>query len=624
MQPASKAHSEFPEPVRFRSLWYHNFSSLIEDTMHSNRQFRFRIFYLILPILFMPLVGFAGVSRAIQEQYKREYENKAMFLKIPIYSERQMISISGQSFRVDQGIGAPKYKVGDQLRILQIDFAGEEIKIRTSGIAAAGTVELIYRFDTNLQEAFPNRDVFDRALKSTFTEGLKYTEIDDAKRSFVEEQFDQSIKEIASSASISRESVLKNVAPRIPAYQEAQRENDNLRSRVQDISSQLSQAQSENRKLESESKTQQAELSRLKNANTALQEKIENSTLQMSKLGDDLRDAKGNALGYQKELANIQRSLNLKVDTARDLTAQIADLGQALRKLQKENESLSNQVNSLHASLDAQQAANGRLVRDNEGMKADNKKLQNTLTILTSKEDSLAKRYLNLSNEKDRLENFHRSIEALRTRIEDEKTEGGFYSGKANLFLKDVLLGFLSWRIPMYLNHDESGEGEVTFSAESIDYIRLSPEERSLLNTFGDNRKLRVELASDSKTVIVTPSADKASREIRERDHATWQWTIKNEGTRDVPLILIVRLINKNSTEIPIFQRQNTVIASNAVRRIRGYLQPIPLAVGMLLGFLLFGIVGVFRRSKNKSVHSKSSPPPAPSAPQTYIEKKQL
>jgi predicted nuclease with TOPRIM domain len=592
--------------------------------MHSNRTFRFRMFFLILSTILLPLCSFAGVSRAIQEQYKRDYENKVMFLKIPIYAEKQLISISGQSFRADQGTGTPRYKVGDQLRVLQIDFAGEEIKFRMGGITAAGMVEIIFRFDASLQESFPNKDVFDRALKSTLTEGLKYTEIDDAKRSFVEEQFEQSIKEIAGSASISRESVLKNIAPHVPAYQDAQREIENLRNRMQDISSQLSQSQSDNRKLESDSKAQQAELSRLKTANAALQDKIDSSTQQMSRLGDELRDAKGNALGYQKELANIQRSLNLKVDAARDLTAQIADLGQALRRLQKENEAFSNQVNSLHDSLAAQQAANARLMRDNEELKTNGQKLQSMINVLTSKGDSLAKRYLNLSNEKDRLENFYRSVAALRTRIEEEQTEGGFHSGKANVYLKTVLLGSLSWRLPMYLGRDESGEGEVTFSAESIDYIRLSPEERNLLNTFGDPRKLRVELATDSKTVIVTPSTDKVSRLIREREQSTWRWEIKNQGTRDVPLFITARLINKNSSEIPVFQQQATVLASNAVRRIRGYLQPIPLAAGILLGFLLFGIVGVFRRSKQRHNYPKSSISSGRSEPPPYTQQKQL
>ena len=233
------------------------------------------------------------------------------------------------------------------------------------------------------------------------------------------------MQEIAGSASISRESVLKSIAPQVPAYREAQREIDNLKGRLQDVSGQLAQAQAENRKLESETKSQQAELSRLKSANAALQSKIDDSASQISKLGDDLRDAKGSAQGYQRELANLQRSLNLKVDSGRDLAAQIADLGQALRKLQKENETLGSQISSLRANLDSQQAANARLLGNNEELKAGNSKLQATINTLTSKEDSLARQYLDLKREKEKLEDFSSSVAALRTRIEEEKTEGG-------------------------------------------------------------------------------------------------------------------------------------------------------------------------------------------------------
>jgi predicted nuclease with TOPRIM domain len=592
--------------------------------MYFNCNFRLRIFCLALLILSVSISGFAGVSRQIQEQYKREYENKAMFLKIPIYAEKQIISISGRNIKAEQGAGTPRYKVGDQLRVLGVDFSGDEIKFRLSGIATAGLVEIGFRFDAPLQETFPNRDVFDRALQSTLTEGLKYTEIDDAKRSYVEEQFERLIKEIAESASISRESVLKNIAPLVPAYQDAQRENDSLKNRLQDVSSQLSQSQSANRKLEADSKAQQAELSRLKFANAALQEKIDNSTQQMSKLGDELRDVKGNEQGYQKELANIQRSLNLKVDTARDLTAQIAELGQAMRQLQKENGNFANQINSLRASVDSQRAANASLLKDNDELKAGNQKMQSTINTLTSKEDSLARRYINLSNEKEKLEDFYRAVAAIRTRIEEEKTEGGFRYGKANIYLKSVQLGSLTWSIPMYLSHAESEKGEVTFSAESIDYVRISQEERNLLLTLGGKLKVRAELVSSSKTMTATPESDKSSREIGERDHSTWRWTLKSQGSRDASLLITVRLINKNSSEIPVFQQENALAASNAVRQIRGYLQPVPLAIGIVLGFLLFGIVGIFRRSKSKDALSKKSSSSTPPVPPSFPGKKQL
>lgn len=575
--------------------------------MHSDRIRHFGTVCLMLPAFFCALPGFAGVSRAIQEQYKREYENKAMFLKVPVYGEKQFVHISGQAVRVDQGVGAPRFKVGDQIRILAIDFAGDEIKFRMSGIGTPGIFEFGFKFEGSLQEDFPNREAFDRAIQSTLTEGLKYTELEEAKRSFVEDQFEKSVREIAGSASISREAVLTSIAPRVPAYRDAQREIDNLKGRLQDVSGQLAQAQAENRKLENDAKSQQAEVSRLKSANAALQSKIDDSASQISKMGNDLRDVRGSQQGYQRELANLQRSLNLKVDSGRDLAAQIADLGQAIRNLNKENDSLGNQINTLRATLDSQQAANARLLGNNEELKAGNSKLQSTINTLTSKEDSLANQYLALKSEKEKLEELANSVAALRTRIEEEKTEGGMHTGKANVYLKSVLLGSLRWGLPEHLNRNENKTGEVTFSAESIDAIRLSPEERHLLRMLGDKLKMRVELASGSTAVEVTPEADKRYHEIGERDQFSWKWGITNHGAQDARLSIFAGVLNKYSSEITLFRKEEAVSASNAVRQIRGYLQPIPLVAGVILGFLLFGIVGIFRRPPKSA-----APPPAP------------
>jgi predicted nuclease with TOPRIM domain len=582
--------------------------------------YRFRIFCFTLLLSLGAIPGIAGVSRAIQEEYKRDYENKAMFLKIPIYSERQLVYISGQNIRFERGSGAPRYKVGDQLRVLQVDFAGDEIRLRLSGIAAPGLVEIGFKFDSNLPENFPNRDVFERALRSVLTEGLKYTEIEDAKRGFVEAQFERSIQEIAESGSISRDAVLKSVAPLVPAYRDAQRDIETLRDRVQDVSGQLSQAQSENRKLESESKTQQAELARLKSANAALQEKIDSSMTQVSRLGDELRSAKGTAQDYQKELASIQRSLNLKVDAGRDLSTQIADLGQALRKLQKDNGAMVQQTTLLRTSLDAQQAANVRLVKENEDLKASGHSMQSMIETLTSKEDSLASQYLNLKNEKEKLDDFSQAVGSLRTRIAEEKTEGGIYYGKADVYLRNVLLGSLDWSIPAYLNHGQSRNAEASFYAESIDYVRMTPEERHVLRSLGDRLRLRLDLSSGAATMPVTLGDGKPIRETGERDRSTWRWSVNNQGTQDSRLILTARLVNKDFNEIPLLQQEHSIAASNAVRQVRNYLKPIPLAVGVIIGFLLFGIVGIFRRhrtrdvSSNKSsaVRSESPSPPGP------------
>jgi predicted nuclease with TOPRIM domain len=595
-----------------------------EDAMHYNRNCRCLIFGFVFTVLFGASTPFAGVSRSIQEQYRREYENKAMFLKIPIHLEKQLVYVSPQGIRVDPSIGPPRFKVGDQLRILLIDFSGDEIRFRMNGISNPGPVEIIYKFDAGLQEDFPNRDAFEKAIQSTFTEGLKYTEIEDAKRSFVEDQFEQSVKEIAGAASISREAVLKSIAPQVPAYRDAQRDIDNLKSKLQDVSGQLSQSQAENRKLESETKSQQAELSRLKNANAALQSKMDDSASQISKLGDELRDAKGNAQGYQKEIANLQRSLNIRVDTGRDLASQIADLAQAMRKLQKDSDALTAQVNTLRSNLDAQQAANARLLGDNEELKSQNSRMQSTINTLTSKEDSLARQYLTLKQQKEKLEEFSRTLAAIRTRIEEDKTEDGFHTGKANIYVKSVLLGSLTWKVPVRLNHGKTQSSEAVFTAESIDYIRLTPEERGTIRMLGNKLRTRVELTSASASMEVTPESGKADRQIGERDSASWRWNIINNGTQDSRLILTARLINNNSLEIPVFQQEKAVLSSNAVRQLRSLLQPVPLVAGILLGFLLFGIVGIFRRPGKRNAAQRPSATQAPPDPPAYIGRKKL
>lgn len=567
--------------------------------------------------------GFAGVARAIQEQYRQTYQNKAMVLKIPIYAERQVVSISGKTYHLPQGSGLPRYKVGEQLRVLGIDFSGDAIKFRMGGIAAPGMIEIDFKFDAGLQEDFPNSEVFNQALQATLTEGLKYSEIEDAKRAFIEDQFEQSVQNLASSASISRESALKHIAPYVPAYQEARREAEALKGRLQDLAGQLAGAQSENRKLDTQLREQQTELGRLKGSNAALQEKMNSSLTQLSKLGEELRDVKGNAQGYQKELANIQRALNLRVDAGRDLAAQIVDLGQVLKKLQKENETLAQQAHALQASLEAQQAANARLVAANDELKAGGQKMQATIAALTSNKDSLASQYLRMKDDKEKLEDFYRALRFLQTRIVEEKTEDGVRYGKALVFLNKLALGSLEWRLPAAVGHGRDQTAEAAFYAESIDYVRATPEEKQVLRTLGDRLRLRLDVTAAAATLQIAPAEDKPMREIAERDTAQWAWKLTNQGTQDSRILLAARLINRHAQEIPLLQQESLLLTSNPVRQIRQYLQPIPLGAGILLGLLLCGIVGIFRRHKTP----RGLPPPAraeASAPPEHIHKKQL
>jgi predicted nuclease with TOPRIM domain len=560
----------------------------------------------------------AGVSRPIQDKYRRSYEGKALFLRTPVFAERKYVDLSGGSFRFEPDpTGTARFKVGEQVRITGIDFGGEEIRFRISAIAGANLAEVIFRFDSSLKEDFPNSDVFDRALQATFTEGLKYADIEEAKKGYIDDAFERYIRETMTLTSSSREAVMKSAAAHLPAYQDALHDIEGLKGRNQDLSSQLTQAQTENRKMETDLKSQQAEITRLRNTNSALQEKIDSSASQLLRLGDEVRTARGTAQGYQRELSNLQQSLNIRVDTARDLGAQIGELSQAVRKIQRENASLATQNSSLSSNVATLETTRTRLTKQVEDLGASNRQKDDLIASLTSKEDSLGRQFLQMKQAKENLENVVRAAGNLTTKIEEEKVRDGIETARISIYLKDILLGSFVSALPERMNPNEEKPAEAVFSTESIDYVRVSPEERQLLRSLGDRLRVQVQLSSSSPTMSVRPEGEKSVQEVGERDRVTWRWNVANQGTADAPLTLAVALVNRNSDPVPLLRREQLVSSASIVRQVRESLQPIPLAVGAVIGFVLFGIAGVFRRFRDpKASRSRgaSSGPPEPAA----------
>ena len=577
--------------------------------MQSSSKFRTGFLLAMLWMLYNVTPAIAGVSQSIQDQYKKNYENKALFLKIPIYEEKQFIDIKGQVFQAVSGIGSPLYKVGDQLRILQVDFGRDQIKFRLGAIASRAEAEIIFQFDTDLQENFPNRETFDRALQSTFTEGLKYSDIEDAQISFLKEEFDRSVSRMAGAASLNRDFVLEKIAPLIPDYRATRDERDALKAKVQDISTQLTQAQVDKRKLESDLKEQGSELSRMISTNTSLQETITSSESQVSTLDKELRDAQMKVQSFEREIADIKRSLNMEADSNRDLT--------------KNNAELADRIGALQADLAGQKAANMKLTDEIEDKNKETEKLNSTITTLTSNKNSLSSQYVKLKDEKEKLDEFALTVDALGARMIEEKTEDGRYKGKADIYLGDVRLGSVNWSIPSYLNHNASGSGEATFYAESIDYVQVKPEVRRLLRTLGEKLKVRLNLVALSPTMTANSDNGTEPRELGERERSTWNWQLMNKGTQDVSFLLSASLLNSNSREISLFKNEHLVASSNPIRMIRSHLQPIPLAIGVVLGFLLFGIVGIFRRPQKRKTPPKAAPP-GPAEPKHYVSEKKL
>jgi len=560
------------------------------------------ILVLLPTLLLQASLCLAGVSREIQERYRQKYVNRALFLKIPVFSERGYVYIRGRTFASETPpAGTPRFKVSDQVRILAMDFGSDEIKVRFSTIGGAPAAELVFKFDAELQENFPNQQVFDSALDATFTEGLRYDDIEDARRGHAQEQFDRAVDSIAAASGASRESVLQFIAPRLPAYQDAMRDLDILKKRNQDLTLQAERLQSENREMQAELRNQQNETARLRALNSSLQEKADSSTSQLMRAREDLRSAQTERGGYQKELAGLQRLLRLRTDSTRGLAAQIAEITQATQGLQRERDERESQNRTSRADLEKQAAANDKLTRQVDDLNSQLRKNRETITTLTSKEDSLARQYVALKQVKDNLENFKLAAASLKARILEERAEGGMRRGKADVVLADTRLGTLEWRLPEYLAPKATGRAELRFSSESVDFVRVAPSERSILQSLGDRLNLQAALEARTGAMDIKPEQSAPLQAIGERDQAAWHWQVTNQGTEDAWLALDVELINKNADAIPLWRLEQLVISATLVRQARNFLQPIPLALGVLIGFLLFAIVGVFRRAGRRT-----------------------
>jgi hypothetical protein len=170
-------------------------------------------------LLFAEL-GLAGISRTLQDGYRRRYQNKAMFLKVPIFSERHIIPV-GSRLR-HRRPGAPRFRWAIRYASwLSISRQRNQVP-RERFRDGSGRNHIQVRQD--LTRTFQS-SAFDTALGTTFTEGLKYTDLEDAKKGYVEDAFERAVREIASTSGAGR----RRTAPPASAYQDAMRDIENLK-----------------------------------------------------------------------------------------------------------------------------------------------------------------------------------------------------------------------------------------------------------------------------------------------------------------------------------------------------------------------------------------------------------
>lgn len=220
-----------------------------------------------MAVLLMALASAqAGVDKSTQERYKRRYENRTFFLKIPVRGDRQIIAIgSGDETMTLANEGNPlRFKVGDQVSVLNLNFGRNEVRFKIASVETNRQSELVFRFPSELTESFSESSGLDAALNKIFTEGLTYKEIDNAKQSYLKDQFDKIISDLAIASNTSRDFVLQSIAQKLPACEAAKKDVENVTQRNRELSEQVRQLTAQLERMELERKQLQDEIRRLK------------------------------------------------------------------------------------------------------------------------------------------------------------------------------------------------------------------------------------------------------------------------------------------------------------------------------------------------------------------------
>lgn len=551
----------------------------------------------------------AGVRREIQDQYERQYVNRTFFLRIPIHGARQELLVRPGGVTPFSGPSETglTFKVGEQIRITQIKFGGQEIRLQASSVDLSRENEIVFRFPTQLEDSFSQRSLFDEALDKVLTEGLTNQEIDNAKQDFLKREFGRMLQEMAQTTGSAPDFVLRSISGEIPAVEQSRR-------RAAQAESQLEQARSQ---LEEEGRRrQQAEssLQQVRRQNADNESAVDSLKLEREKLVDDnsalqreVNRLKGSSDEYKKQIEEMARALDVRTSSADDLSRSLSRLNQTVENLKAERDSLSGQLETANRNLEEKTQESQKLASDLSSAQAERNKLRRDLNSLTSDRKSLSSRFIETQNAKERLETILALGNALRLEPHvEERPEGTFVV--ADLLLQGRKIGTLEVQQP-----ESAGQNRtVKFSVDSPDTVQLSPEERKLREALGEALKLETVWRSSSPQLSIALSQGEAVREVPPRESALWEWRFEGEVSQPQQATLLTQLVADKGEKIPVGELRFDIYPAGLAGSFSHSFSLTWLAVGGLLGMLAMLPVLYFRtRPRTPS----RRPPARPKAP---------
>lgn len=573
----------------------------------------------------------AGIRDALQNQYRAEYLNKTYFLKIPLYGARYEVMVrSGGLTPYDTANNRLTFKVGEQVRVVKVEFGGQEIRFEVASIDLARENELVYRFPIELSDDFAQRQNFEDALDQTFTVAMSNREIEAAKRTYLRREFTRVIQEMADTTQSDRGFVISAVSDEIPDVERAKQQARRSEEQLEEVRSQLDQESQRRQRAETDLRDLRGRFNSSESAVDDL--KSERDALQRDKdeLESQLRRLRESNQEYQRQVEELAETLDVRTNDAQDLNRSLSRLNETIESLKAERDRLSQELSDRDQQLEEKTQEAETLNRQLTSVRSERNRLRSNLRDLTSDKDSLNSRYVAAKDSLETFETAQALGQALSLRTLPSSLSGEGPVVRA-LFLNNHKIAQFEIEEPQ-----ETGRlYSLRVSVDSPDTVAFSEEERRLYSALGDSLTVMADYSTSSEDLAAVLAQGQSKQSIAARESAEWQFNFSGSLDQAVQAVLSLSLETAAGRSVPLSD-QTFVMGGGGLLGLGG--QPFSLLwliAGAALGILLMLPV-LFLRSRKpaqprKKTASKPSRPKtrepqkdSPTDPSSYVPHKKL
>ena len=544
---------------------------------------------------------FPRVARQIRDEYVQRFENKAVFLKVPVRGLKQVVHVLDSGAKLDRGnVNQPvSFKVGDQVRIIDVNFRDKMVRFRFSSVDTTREGSLEFRFPSATQQTFPQRENFEKTLASSLTEGLSYKELESAKGEFIRGQVKTLVREFATTTNTPDEVVLRTIVEDSPQYQALERESSQIRKQNQALDRDVSRLGRASREQRAQITEMTVELDRLRTQVQELERDKNRSARTRRSLEGQLEDA-------QAKMNELLGSLNLKDASNAELDNRMQSLSAGIESARRERERLSEELAQARADLNEREQANSKLDAELKKVQTRNRRLSSELRSLTSNKDSIQAQFLKAKRQSDAMEMASRLSAGLRLERSFQEREGRPLE-VADLYLLSKRVGRLEIETP-----EHPGQiCRMKFLMESPDRVEFQEEERVLFDSLGGVFKIEPSWSFDSDRLRAVLMEGEAAREAKPREEVEWAWILDGEILEPERAQLRVQLVNSDDQKISLDPHEFYLTPPGLVSFLIRSFSPISLGAGVFTGLVFAGIAGLFRRRSSR----RPPGPPRPSGP---------